>query len=208
MKSNHSGWWGRWWVCVVPQQMLHSHFFCFFSSNFTGDVFKCLRRWSAILERKYTVNNFFYMQTKQKYMFKLDLTHYLHHVFPPLKCMLLWEVQDLWASHRWWLKPGGKVGDMEGVHHQNEQRHVQMRWQRCLPSWYNTAWWAHWWQCHFYGAWVLCGTTQLSFLGLKKQKTVKNRWTQSKNWPKMIQHQCMFTLLPLTFLNMPYMFSR
>lgn len=37
-------------VCLVPEQMLHTHFLCFFSSNLTGDVFKCLGCWSAILE--------------------------------------------------------------------------------------------------------------------------------------------------------------
>ena len=33
-----------------------------------------------------------------------------------------------------------------------------------LPNWYSTAWWAHWWQCHSYVIWVLCGTIQLFFL--------------------------------------------
>ena len=41
-------------VCLEPQQVLHSHFLRFFSSNLTGDVFKRLGRWSAILGiRKY-----------------------------------------------------------------------------------------------------------------------------------------------------------
>lgn len=37
-------------ICLVPQQVLYSHFLCFFSSDLTGDVFKSLGCWSAILK--------------------------------------------------------------------------------------------------------------------------------------------------------------